>query len=160
MKPAASLKSWMASRNIMQTNSNVYKPRIPLGPRLDGFFFFFLNEKSQALFRLELCTLHKPCNLTLTHRPGDKINSTYRAQRPWASKSVSQRKTSAALLWFLACPCWIILGTLCLTCQSLQNFHLSQCLCIFPEDEWGACNFFNILSKRVSLPLVIVIKLK
>lgn len=55
----------------------------------------FLNEKSQALFILELCTLHKPCNLTLTHRPGNKISSACKTQRPEQARAhVSERVTT------------------------------------------------------------------
>lgn len=58
----------------------------------------FSNEKSRALFVLELCTLHKPCNLTLTHRPGNKISSARRTQRPKNNTPVKESLLPCSVL--------------------------------------------------------------
>lgn len=86
--------------------------------------YIFLNIESQALLILELCSLRKPCNLTLTHRTENKMSSDYRTMRLWASKSLNQSERRSPHCWLgpsPACSCQIILGSGCLIRQSGKN---------------------------------------
>lgn len=134
----------MASRN-MQSHPNVYKPGIPLGlSALTWFFSFFSNEKSRASFVLELCTLHKPCNLTLTHRPGNKISPACRTQRPKNNTPVKESLLPCSVLQFiLAALFW----EPCVWLAKAYNFHCGEGILIWVNVcasalRMKACDFF------------------
>lgn len=82
------------------------------------WLYVFLNIESPALLILELCSLRKPCNLTLTHRTENKMSSDCRTMKLWASKSLNQTERFSPHGWLCpspACSCLIILGSWCLT---------------------------------------------
>lgn len=108
------------------------------------WLYVSLNTESRALLKLELRSLRKPCNLTVTHRTENKMSSNCRTMRLWTSKSLNQTERLSphgSLCPSPDCSCQIILGSWCLTPQSGKNRLTSS--------SWKRDSSFKLMFVRV-----------